>query len=231
MFVFFFINPPPPPRKNRKRKYKVNIGCGRTPTTGWLNFDNTQAIQLANSPVKYWLAKIFGLNSHQIENIEWNKKNKIRFADATKKIPLPDAAAECIYTSHMFEHLSQNGAKSFLKEALRVLEARGVLRIAVPDLRAIISEYNRHEDADRFMDAMLVTAPPFNSMKQKISLLISGYRHHQWMYDGASLSRLMTKAGFHNVSILEPGKTLIANPINLDLSERSEQSVYVEGVK
>ena len=41
-------------------KHRINIGCGRTPTEGWMNFDNTPAIILANSPFKYFVAKIFG---------------------------------------------------------------------------------------------------------------------------------------------------------------------------
>lgn len=213
-------------------KYKVNIGCGRTPTEGWVNFDNTPAINLSHSPLKYWIAKSLRLlTPPQIENVEWNKTNKIGFADATKRIPLRDGTAECIYTSHMVEHLSREGANAFLNEALRVLEVGGVLRIAVPDLRIAIGEYEETRDADKFMEGLLVTAPPLNTLKQKVFLLASGYRHHQWMYDGQSLSKLMTMLGFQHVSVCEPGETNIALPTNLNLYERSKDSVYVEGVK
>ena len=55
---------------------RINIGCGTTPSAGWLNFDNTPAIKLANSPLKYRIAKLIGmLNKDHIKNIEWNKKN------------------------------------------------------------------------------------------------------------------------------------------------------------
>jgi len=40
---------------------KVNIGCGRTPTEGWLNFDNSLALKLARSPIRYSLIKVLGL--------------------------------------------------------------------------------------------------------------------------------------------------------------------------
>jgi hypothetical protein len=71
--------------------YQINIGCGKTPTKGWKNYDNSPAIKLASSPLKYFIAKSLGLlNSDQIDNIEWLKKNNIEFVDATKKIPLPD---------------------------------------------------------------------------------------------------------------------------------------------
>ena len=64
---------------------KVNIGCGTSPTEGWLNFDNSPAIELAKSPFKYKFAKAMGLlNEQQIENINWNMEHSIQFADATK---------------------------------------------------------------------------------------------------------------------------------------------------
>ena len=61
-------------------KTRVNIGCGTAPTPGWLNFDNSIAIKLANSPSLYFIARSLKLlNKSQINNIEWNKKNKISF--------------------------------------------------------------------------------------------------------------------------------------------------------
>ena len=38
------------------------------------------------------------------------------------------------------------------------------------------------------MEAILVEAPPINSLKEKLILFITGYRHHQWMYDGVNNS-------------------------------------------
>jgi predicted SAM-dependent methyltransferase len=212
--------------------YRVNIGCGRTLAMGWLNFDNSPALRLANSPFKYRLSKIAGfLNADQIENIEFNITNKVGFADATKAIPLDSSSCACLYTSHMFEHLSQDGALIFLSESLRVLEKNGVLRISVPDLSVAVKEYISAGDADLFMENMLVSAPPIRTIRQKIGLLVSGYRHHQWMYDGKSLAKLMTKAGFRDVTIQAPGETLITMNDGLDLFERADYSVFVEGVK
>lgn len=211
---------------------RVNIGCGRTPTDGWVNFDNSPAIKLANSPIRYKIAKATGLlNPPQIENIEWNKSNKIQFADATKSIPLNDSSAECIYTSHMFEHLSHDGAKNFLKEAKRVLKSGGVLRISVPDLKVAIDGYLQSNDADSFMQGIFVQAPPISTIKQKLILFMSGYRHHQWMYDGASLTKLLEGMGFKDVEVCKDGYTKIPNADGLDLFERADQSVYVEGIK
>ena len=211
---------------------RINVGCGTTPIEGWINFDNSLAIKLANSPFLYLLLKFLKLLSKQnIENVEWNKKNKIHCADATKKIPLEADSVECIYTSHMLEHLHRDGALVFLNEALRILKTNGVLRIAVPDLRLVINNYLTVGDANKFMERMLVQAPPIGNLKEKLKLMVSGYRHHQWMYDGKSLSLLMEELGFRDVRVCSKSETSIKNLNGLNLHERSEESVYVEGIK
>ena len=213
-------------------KTRVNIGCGATPIQGWLNFDNSIAIKLANSPCLYFIAKFLKLlNKSQIHNVEWNKKNNISYVDATKKIPLEKDSGECIYTSHMLEHLSRDGVSNFLKESLRVLELNGILRVAVPNLRIAINNYLINENADDLMKEILVQAPPINTFRQKLHLFITGYRHHQWMYDDNSLCLLLNSFGFRNVKVYKEGETQIKNYEGLNLYERSEDSVYVEGIK
>ena len=211
---------------------RVNFGCGMTPTEGWVNYDNSFAIKLANSSFLYLLAKSLRILSvAQIENVEWNKKHKIYFADATKKIPLRDNSVECLYTSHMLEHVSREGVIVFLKEVMRLLEVNGVLRVAVPDLRIAINNYLSEEDADSFMKGIHVEAQPISKLIDKFRLFVTGYRHHQWMYDGKSLSLLMEELGFRDVRVYSKGETSIKNLNGLNLHERSEESVYVEGIK
>ena len=155
---------------------KVNFGCGMTPTDGWVNYDNSFAIKLANSSFLYLIAKSLRLLTlEQIENVEWNKKHKINFADATKKIPLEANSVECIYTSHMLEHLSCDGASAFLIEALRILKKGGVLRIAVPDLRIVVNNYSTVGDANKFMEQMFVQAPPIRNLKESLDLNINSF--------------------------------------------------------
>tara|TARA_B100000900_G_scaffold413752_1_gene438482 strand:+ start:1357 stop:2007 length:651 start_codon:yes stop_codon:yes gene_type:complete len=211
---------------------RVNIGCGTNPAEGWINMDNSLAIKLANSPFIYRLAKLLKLlNSSQIDNIEWNRNNSIQFADATKNLPFEENSIECIYTSHMLEHLSREGACIFLNEAYRSLKNGGVLRIAIPDINIHINEYISNKDADLFMEQILVEAPKVDTIKQKLQLFLTGYRHHQWMYDGNSLCKLLNSVGFKSVQVCTDGFTQISNPNGIDLYERPHDSVYVEGVK
>ena len=201
---------------------RVNIGCGKSPINGWTNYDNSLAIKLANSPLLFFISKSLKLlRKQQIENIEWNKKHKIYFVDATKKIPLEDNSVECIYSSHMLEHLSRTGSISFLDESLRILKIDGILRIAVPDLKMAINDYLTDGDADEFMERLHVGAPSISSLKEKLKLFFFGYRHHQWMYDGKSVSILMKNRGFRIVKVCKNGETYIKNPGELNLYEKS----------
>lgn len=210
----------------------LNIGCGQNPTPGWVNVDNTPAIKLANSPIRYRVAKLLRLlNNQQIESVEWNKKNSILYADATKKLPFESSSISCIYSSHMLEHLSREGARKFLRECMRVLVDGGCLRLAVPDLGAIVNEYIRHHDADAFMERMLVAPPALGSLRNLVTLMVTGYRHHQWMYDGSSLVKLLHSEGFCDARIYSAGETRIINAEGLDLDERKEESVYAEALK
>ena len=212
--------------------YCVNIGCGSSPTEGWRNFDNSPAIKLARSPIKYFFAKSIGLlNPDQTKYIEWLKKNEIEFCDATKKIPLPDKSVKTLYSSHMFEHLSRDSSIMFLNEARRVLSDDGVMRIVIPDLEKIISTYNKNKNADQFMETTFLSAPPIGSLKEMAYLFLSGYRHHQWMYDGNSLVSIIKKQKFGNVIIQSNGDTLIEELGGLNLLEREQESVVVEATR
>jgi hypothetical protein len=81
------------------------------------------------------------------------------------------------------------------------------------------------------MKRILLTFPPINTIKQKISLFFKGYRQHQRMYDEKSLSKLIKKVGFKKVFICKAGKTNLLTHGNLNLNERSDDSIYVEGIK
>ena len=72
--------------------------------------------------------------------------------------PMPPAAClsrldppDVLYSSHMLEHLDTVEAMKFLIEARRVLKHGGIIRLAVPDLRRMIADYETDGDADRLV--------------------------------------------------------------------------------
>jgi hypothetical protein len=105
------------------------------------------------------------------------------------------------------------------------------VRLAAPDLSLLAADYLSTRDADGFvLRTHLAQARP-SGLVPRLRAAVIGPRNHLWMYDGASLSKLLRQAGFAEVTVLAPGETAIADPGGLDLKERAEQSVYVEAVR
>jgi predicted SAM-dependent methyltransferase len=197
-----------------------------------MNFDNSPSLQLARRRMLARTLDAIGLLAAQQKvAIEFFRVHDVRWADVTKKIPLPDSSTEVVYSSHMLEHLDRDQVRTFLAETRRVLASGGRLRLAVPDLRRLASQYIESGDADAFMEHTWLGYHRPHSMKGLIKTLFVGYRNHCWMYDASSLSRLLTSSGFHNVVVLPAGETSIPSPEGLDLREREDESVYVEAKK
>jgi predicted SAM-dependent methyltransferase len=211
---------------------KINIGCGKSPTLGWKNYDNSPSLKLARY---YFLAKTLHklkfINPKQFELIKYFKENKILWADVRKSIPEPDNSASVIYSSHMFEHLDKHEATHFLSECHRVLKPDGIIRIAVPNLEIPINEYLKNRDADAFITSLNIFVDRPRTFRETLQFILYGNREHHWMYDAKSLSKKLAACGFSNIEIQPAGKTLIADYGNLNLFEREDESVYVEARK
>ena len=208
---------------------RVNIGCGQTPTKNWTNFDNSPAIKLASSKFRLSLARALGMVSEDNQSyISWLQQKDIEFANAVERIPLQDKSVDALYSSHMLEHLSTSGTEKFLREVKRVLAPDGVVRLSVPDLAIIVNKYSISHDAKAFWEEMHVEAPPLKSLMDVFRLAAVGYRHHQFMYDEGSLVQLLKNNGFTNITVQPVGNTMIADPGELDLYERGDESLYVE---
>jgi len=214
------------------RGIRINIGCSDSPTKGWHNFDYSIALKLSRH---FWVIKILHkiklITKRQYRIALFYKRNKVYYANAYKKIPYKDNEVDVIYSSHMIEHLTQENAKKFLLEAYRVLRKDGIIRLAVPDLKKKAIEYIRNGDANEFIYQTHMWYPEPESLLQKIYIFLTGPKHHLWMYDSKSLSKLLFECKFQNIVSLKPSETNITNPGSLDLSERAWDSFYLEAIK
>ena len=209
---------------------RVNMGCGMTPTDGWRNFDNSFAVLLARFPL--WsvrmVSSLMGLRQELLQKAEFFQQNNVCWANSAKRIPLGNGEVEVLYSSHMLEHLSRRNGRKFLGEALRVLQSGGVLRLALPDLSKLVSKYIENGDADSFMQGLWVVPRSFDSFKDRLSFILFGFGDHLWMYDSSSIVKLLQEFGFVDVEVLPPNKTTIPDYFPLDLTERENESLYVE---
>jgi predicted SAM-dependent methyltransferase len=89
----------------------LNIGCGENFHNHWINIDI--------APVNSIVVK------HNIVN----------------SIPFPDNSVDVIYHAHLLEHLQKKDGENFVTECHRVLIPGGIIRIVVPNLEEIVSNY------------------------------------------------------------------------------------------
>jgi SAM-dependent methyltransferase len=209
---------------------RINVGCGSTPTNGWLNFDGSPSVRLAKHPLlTSLLDRLRFLEYENKRFIAFCRCSDIRWANATRSLPIPTGSADVLYSSHMLEHLDKEEAMEFLTEARRVLKREGIIRLAVPDLRRMIADYETDGNADRLVSRTQLAHTRPRTLLQKLRwLLIADRSHHRWMYDANSLVSLLEKAGFNHIVIQPAPATMIPSPGDLNLREREDESVYVE---
>jgi len=214
---------------------RINVGCGKTVLDGYLNIDGSPGVWLARYPsIGKILLGLRLINRDNYEFMRFAANHAICYANAADRLPLPTNSVDVVYSCHMYEHLLKPQARTFLREAHRVLRPGGVIRLAVPDLRRKAEEYLRTGDADEFLENTLLCAiwEKLATSRGVLQMLLFGHPSaHKWMYDGPSLCQELTRHDFAAAQVMPPGVTTIPDPGPLDLRERWPDSVFVEAVK
>jgi predicted SAM-dependent methyltransferase len=208
---------------------KVNLGCGTSIATSWINIDSSFNITLSKFPI---LKKVL-FKSHIIPKPVCDSQfpsNIIRH-DLTKGLPFESDSIDYIYSSHLLEHLERSDSEKFLAECHRVLKKGGIFRLVVPDLKLITTKYvNGVINADQFIQ--LLQLNEFNSNKTLAERFLPFFFTkdvHKWMFDFESLNDLLKIAGFEKVEKMnfQVGKV----PDIKILDNRPELSLYLEAQK
>ena len=112
--------------------------------------------------------------------------------DASRRWSLPDGCAAAIRSEHMIEHLTWSHAEVFVREAFRVLEPAGILRICTPDLEAISRAYLARDP--HLLDAHRVDyeAPTWSHLTNNMMRMWG----HRFMFDFEAVSYLLGSVGF-----------------------------------
>jgi predicted SAM-dependent methyltransferase len=96
------------------QKQYLNLGCGSTYVKGWTNIDFVSSSE--------------DVIAHNL----------------LKGIPRKDNSFDLVYHSHVLEHFPKAEAPKFIAECYRVLKPGGVIRIAIPDLEQIATNYLKY---------------------------------------------------------------------------------------
>jgi len=71
-------------------EFMVNMGCGATPTPGYLNFDNSLALSLSRFPLLPGLLRVCRILPEDSGRWVGGLEEPVGYADAARRIPLPD---------------------------------------------------------------------------------------------------------------------------------------------
>ncbi|PZR72038.1 MAG: hypothetical protein DLM73_14500 [Chthoniobacterales bacterium] len=185
---------------------RLNLGCGLQAPEDWLNVDGSLQAVFARWPRTKKLLVGLGIYPRSQASIGW--PSHVLRLNLRRSLPFPANQFEAIYSSHLFEHLYREEAAALARECWRVLAPGGICRVVVPDLAAAIERY-RDRTADR-STRIPPDIPPAEKLMEELLLhprhasrgalglyhRLLGFHNHKWMYDGASLKRLLADAGF-----------------------------------
>ena len=139
---------------------QLHLGCGKRNLSGFYHID------LAGHPhIDY---------KDDIRDLYW----------------LQDLSVDLIYASHVIEYFEKDKVVGILKEWHRVLKKGGILRLAVPDFKALVEIYLNSFDVN------LIRGPLYGEWK------IPGTNqviYHKTVYDFSSLQKVFEDAGFINI--------------------------------
>lgn len=148
---------------------RLNIGCGTDYKDGWINIDNN--------------------SDHNIERLDLNW-------DLRNSLPFLENSIDYIFNEHFIEHLTVEEGQAAIKDFMRVLKPRGVLRMATPDLEVTV---------DKYLNVPLGEDPTMRTfdldfIKTKAERINIAFRSwgHQWLYDWEEMARRLQEAGCDN---------------------------------
>jgi SAM-dependent methyltransferase len=173
----------------------VQYGCGQSCPVGWLNFDNSPTLRLRQLPI------IGGFFRRAAAMFPAD----VRYGDIVKGLPMADGSADCIYASHVLEHLSLTDFWTALDHTFRLLKPDGLFRLLVPDLEARARKYlEKIAAGDEFPNSWFMRSSSLGSECRPRGLeawarAAVGNSAHLWMWDEKSMTAALTKSGFVDV--------------------------------
>jgi predicted SAM-dependent methyltransferase len=127
-------------------------------------------------------------------NIDATWYPRVHYVAGVERLPmLLDDSVDFLYCSHCLEHIPYQRTGAVLREWVRVLKSGGLLRLAVPDLRAILNAY---QDSGYCISAVQ-------------SYILGGhdspYNVHHAVFDATHLTTAMREAGLDGIREWAPG--------------------------
>jgi len=169
---------------------RLELGAFDRVHDGWLSTDITPHLLVARVPGLPWLLHRAGLISGERYAAHRSGAfRRIRYLDLSRRFRFPDAYFECVYSSHVLEHLHPDVAEHCLREVHRILAPGGIVRVVVPNLDGLVARYDP-TDPEPFL---------YGLYQGRGSNTVGGSERHWWHYNAGSLGALLRATGFSEI--------------------------------
>ena len=225
---------------------RINLGSWAHAPASWINVEGSWNAWLSQRPRLRRLAEAARILPEWASETQWPPNIVVH--NLRKPLPFENEYAVAIYASHVLEHLYLVEAERLLGECFRVLRRGGRLRLVVPDLRAVVTEYlgerpfadseqkaGELSAADRMNERLGLRdrRPPAGNVAYRAYAATKDFHSHKWMYDAESLQARVEAAGFRDVRERGYLDSDIEGIRDVELRKRviDECGVVVEGAK
>lgn len=203
----------------------VQYGCGLSAPASWRNFDTSPTLRLQRLP-------LVGPRLHG-KGLPLFPPNA-EYGDIVKGLPVAAGSCRGIYCSHVLEHLALEDFRTALRNTHAYLREGGIFRFVLPDLKHLARVYVESDDPGAslvFMEQSMLGKP---RRARGVGGLLRdwlGNSAHMWMWDYASMSAELERAGFRDIRRARFGDS--ADPHFHDVEDpgRWENCLGVECVK
>lgn len=176
----------------------IQYGCGLSAPREWTNFDASPKVRIERLPL------IGPLTSSRTGGFPVN----VRYGDIVKGLPVPANSCQAVYCSHVLEHLALGDLRTALANTRKILVAKGIFRLVVPDLRAAAMRYTEDtsdQAAIRFMSETFLGMAERQRGVMGMLRMSFGNSQHLWMWDFPSMRRELASAGFGDIRVAQFG--------------------------
>jgi len=197
---------------------KLQLGAFDQAIAGWVNTDVTPHIFISRIPLAAeFLYRVRAMPPTRYRQHKDGIFRSLRYMDLTKPLPLATGSCSAVFSSHVLEHLFLDEVRRLLKEIVRILRPGAICRAVVPDLRKIVATFDE-KDPEPFLMAMF-----------EIGGRSAVKNSHHSGFTEAFLVKLFQEAGFSEAypCAFRQGRC----PDLYKLDNRSEESIYVEGIR
>ncbi len=147
-------------------------------------------------------------------------------ADIREGLPLDPDSVDYAVSVHALPELRYEEVVPALRELRRVLKPGGVLRLVLPDLRKAIEAYIRG-DARYFR----LVEDDASTLGGRFVTQILWYGYSRTLFTSDFVAELMSAAGFVDLALCMPHQTASRFDEIVELDNREEESLYMEGSK